>query len=221
MAIREYDEKRIENINAYVNSESLPDEYMLLSLLYFTMSTMILTAILGGFIAYSVSTLLPITTIYTIWSSKLLKTRNPTDNIFRLYIGLSSLLNFLTIVIIIMKYSYFKNIYSGSYIIFLVLSCLCIIMLFYFRNRQRIMDGYYKTNRKHTLSFGYVILIISMVIIRRFLRENINELSQELFARIIVYSLSFLAFIFLMGTHNFQKYYYAKKYNIGVNIKSK
>lgn len=199
-----------EDIQSYINYESnVPKRKGLWSFLWTMLIVCVPTAIFGTNSDITKVVLLPLVIILSFWIIYLLIKTETKKIQFVFFLGVYSVFISISFLIAAYKIAVTEMRVSMVYVLIIIMIYITTNMLGILNTLRLIKKGYFTGQRKTENSMGVIFAASFLGLgIGKML---IGKINQDTVVAILVILLIFLGFLFSTGSHNFIKYYFAKK----------
>lgn len=200
-----------ENVQGYIDFEpNVPKKNGLLGFGWIMLIVCIPSALFGVYAEITKIIMLPLVIIMSLWIIYLLIKTDTKRLQYILFLGVASV--FISVSFLIAAYKIASTVMrvSTAYILLIVLAFIIANVLGIFNTIRLIKKGHFKVKKNNG---NPVVMIFAVGLLGLGSGKIlIGKISQDTAVAILVIGLMFLGFLISIGTHNFLKYYYARKY---------
>lgn len=199
-----------ENIQGYVNFESnIPKKNGLLSFLWIMFIVCVPSAAYGAYSDITKIVMLPLVIIMSLWIVYLLIKTDTKIIQFIFFLGVFSVFISVSFLIAAYKIAATEMRVPEAYVLLTIVAYVIANFIGILNTLRLIRNGHFKVKRKIENPMG--IIFAAGLLGLGIGRVLLGKISKDTVVAILVIGLMFLGFLFSIGTHNFLKYYYAKK----------
>ncbi|MCX7745460.1 MAG: hypothetical protein N2645_01020 [Clostridia bacterium] len=199
------------NIQGYINFESnIPKKTGLLSFLWIMFIVCIPSAVFGVYSNITKIVMLPLVIIMSLWIIYLLIKTDTKKIQFIFFLGVFSVFISLSFLVAAYKIAATETRVSLTCVILTIVTYVIANFICVFNTLRLIKNGHFKEKRKVENPMG--IIFAAGLLGLSLGRVLLGKTSQDTVVAILVIGLIFLGFLFSIGTHNFIKFYFAKKF---------